>query len=112
MTRAQIEDLEAFAEEVATRVRRDGVNVEQAVRFSAEPHILPPHGCHRDGDSIHIGDLESGETSWFTKNDQGELWVSASHRNGARVNPEQFLWLTRELSPWLNGRDLTAVEES
>lgn len=102
MTRAQIEDLEAFAEEVAAGAA-EGMNVVQAILLAAEPHVLAPHGCHRDGDSFSIRDTDGGEAIYFTKNDQDELWVSATHRNGARMNPEQFRWLTKELSPWFDG---------
>ena len=106
MTRAQIEDLEAFAEEVST-LAHNGYKITEAIAKAAIPHVLAPHGCHRDGDSLSIRDTDGGDAIYFTKNDQEELWVSATHRNGARINPEQFLWLTKELSPWLDGRDVS-----
>lgn len=107
MTRAQIDDVTGFAGAVGFAVRRDGMSVEDAIAKMLEPHLLAPHGCHRDGDSITVRDLESGETIYFTKNEREEMWVSVTHRNGARMNPEQFLWLTKELSPWLDGRDVS-----
>lgn len=109
MTRAQIDDVAGFAGAVGFAVRRDGMSVEDAIAKMLEPHLLAPHGCHRDGDSFSIRDAEGGEAVYFTKNDQDELWVSATHRNGARITPDQFHWLVTQLSPWLDGRDVKAV---
>lgn len=102
MTRVQIDDLKGFAGAVGFAVRRDGMSVEDAITKVAEPHHIAPIGCSRDGDAIQIRDAESGDSIHFVLHDGGELWVSATHRNGARINQEQFAWLATELQPWLN----------
>lgn len=102
MTRVQIDDLKGFAGAVGFAVRRDGMSVEDAITKVAKPHVISPIGCSRDGDTIQIRDIESGNSVHFVLSDAGALWVSATHRNGARVNQEQFAWLATELRPWLN----------